>query len=266
MYLRKSVFFTLSFLTLSSFVSASDTKGELLTQKHCASCHLMTAPTPEQMQTVKAPPFGAVLFHAKDDLQTSKKVKQHIMNFVFDPKASQSVCESNKVQQFGLMPSLKGVVSEEELSIISDYLIETYPSKKFVKLISKMLADGEVNGLKNSPFLMNQEELPHLTKLLMNHWDKAKLGLNDKQKSKLLVVRKETMTGVKRIKKALKRLNQEVIELAYEGEELSKVKIKVDEIAKLKAEATMVQLKCLKDSIAILTDEQLEFLLPFWDA
>jgi len=264
MHLSKSIFLTLSLFGFSSLAIASE--GEALTTKHCASCHLMTAPTPEQMQTVKAPPFGAVLFHAKDEFQKANKVKEHIMNFVFNPKASQSVCESNKVQQFGLMPSLKGLVSKEELSVITDYLIETYPSQKFVKLITKMLVDGELNGLKNSPFLMNQEELPHLTKLLMNHWDKAKLGLSDEQKIKLLVVRKETITGVKRIKKALKTLNQEVIELAYEGEELSKVKIKVDEIGKLKAEATMIQLKCLKDSIAILNEEQLEFLLPFWDA
>jgi len=264
MKITKSLFIATALLSLAHATAPS---GEELVKKNCASCHSLGVPTPEQIQSFKAPAMEAVMFHVKSAQNNDpKKIKEFIVEYTQNPQIKKSVCESNKVVKFGVMPSLKGKVSPEDLATISDYLITTYPTKKFVKFISQMQTDGKMNALKNSPFLMNQDELPHLTKMLLESWEKGTLNLTDEQKKKLLVVRKETMSGVKRVKKALKELEQEVIELSYEGEELSKVKVKVDEIAKLKAEATMIQLKCLKDSIEILDEKQLELLLPFWDA
>ena len=127
-----------------------------------------------------------------------------------------------------------------------------------------MQTDGKMNALKNSPFLMNQDALPHLTKILIENWEKGTLNLSDEQKKKLLTVRKETLAGVKKIKMALRELEAEIIELTVDEEPLKTIQPKVDEVAKLKAQATMIQLKCLKNSIEILTEEQLELLLPFW--
>ncbi len=261
MKLKTNIFLTLALLNIAN---ATPT-GEALVKTKCTMCHLPTTPTPQQMQTLKAPPFDAVLFHAKDALNKESEVKKHIVEFTLNPNVSKSVCESNKVAKFGLMPSQKGSVTKEELEKIADYLYVNYPSKKFVKLINKMQTDGKLNALKNSPFLMNIDTLPHLTKILMHHWDKEALNLSKEQKEKLLVVRKETMTGVKKIKKALKPLQSEIMDLMYDGADLKLLQPKVDKVAKLKAQATMIHLKCLKDSIEVLTDEQMEYILPFWD-
>jgi len=239
--------------------------GEELTKTKCTTCHTLNVPTAEEMQTLKAPPFHAVLFHAKDALKDEKAVKKHIIEFTLNPVVSKSVCESNKVAKFGLMPSQKGSVTKEELAKIADYLYDTYPSKKFVTFIKSMMRDGKMNSLINSPFLINKEQLPHLTKLLMQNWDKEALNLSKEQKEKLLVIRKETMLGVKKIKKALKPLEEKVIELIYDGAELKEIQPIVDKIAKLKAQGTMIHLKCLKDSVEILNDKQIELILPFWD-
>jgi len=253
-------------VTLMTAANATPT-GEELTKTKCASCHTLNVPKPQEIPTLEAPPFHSVLFHLKLDMEDNiTKEKAHIKDFVFNPKASKSVCESNQVSKFGLMPSQKGKVTEEELDLISDHLIKTYPSPEFVSMIKEMKTNGKMNFLKNSPFLMNQEELPHLTGMLAEHWDKAKLGLTDEQKAKLLIVRTETKTGVRKIKKQLKVLEAEVIEMTVDAEDLEKIKPKVDEVAKLKAEATMIQLKCLTESIEILTDEQMEYILPFWEA
>lgn len=262
MKLKTNIFLLLSLLNIAN---ATPT-GEALVKSKCTMCHLPTTPTPKQMQTLKAPPFDAVLFHAKDALKKEGEVKKHIVEFTLNPNVAKSVCESNKVAKFGLMPSQKGAVTKEELEKIANYLYANYPSKKFVKLINKMQTDGKLNALKNSPFLMNIDALPHLTKMLMHHWDKEALNLSKEQKEKLLVVRKETMAGVKKIKKALKPLQSEIMDLMYEGADLKTIQPKVDEVAKLKAQGTMIHLKCLKDSIEILTDEQMEYILPFWDA
>jgi hypothetical protein len=37
------------------------------------------------------------------------------------------------------------------------------------------------------------------------------------------------------------------------------------EIAKLKLEASKVHLKCIADTTTILSEEQVSFLLPFWE-
>ena len=261
--LKKSLI-VLTLFGLSTQLHAAPT-GEALVKENCLKCHLATTPTPQQMQTLKAPPFDAVLFHAKDALQDESAVKKHIVEFTLNPNVSKSVCESNKVAKFGLMPSQKDSVSKEELEKIADFLYANYPKKEFVALINEMQTNGKLNALKNSPFLMNIDALPHLTKMLMQNWDKEALNLSKEQKEKLLVVRKETMTGVKKIKKALKPLQEEIMDLMYDGAELKVLQPKVDEVAKLKAQASMIHLKCLKDSIAVLNDEQLEYILPFWD-
>jgi len=261
MKLKTNIFLTLALLSVANATPA----GEVLVKSKCVKCHLPTTPTPEQMQTLKAPPFDAVLFHAKDALKEENAVKKHIIEFTLNPNVSKSVCESNKVAKFRLMPSQKGSVTKEELEKIADYLYANYPTEKFVKLINKMQTDSKINALKNSPFLMNIDALPHLTKILMHNWDKEALNLSKEQKEKLLVVRKETMTGVKKIKKALIPLQNEIMDLMYDGADLKSIQSKVDEVAKLKAQATMIHLKCLKDSIKILTDEQMEYILPFWD-
>ena len=262
MKITKTLFFT---LTLLNITNASPT-GEELTKTKCATCHMLEVPKPNTISTLKAPPLHAVLFHIKSEIENPIEQKKFIMDYVINPKASKSVCESNKVKNFGVMPSQKGKVTQEELSLISDYVIKTFPTPKFVQMITSMHKNGKMHGLKNSPFLMNQEALPHLTKILLQNWDKAKLALTNEQKAKLLVVRKETMKGVKKIKKALKPLETEVIDMIVDGEDLTKIQPKVDEVAKLKAQATMIHLKCLKDSIEVLTDKQMEYILPFWDA
>ena len=265
MNIIKPLFIGLTFLTFNSFATAST--GEELTKANCASCHILSVPRPDQIPTLKAPAMEAVLFHVKAVLPKVAEQKAFILDYVQNPVESKSVCESNKVTKFGVMPSLKGKVAVKDLESIADYIIKRYPTEKFVHMIGQMQGNGKLNSLKNSPFLMNQDALPHLTKILVENWTKAKLGLSSEQKEKLLVVRKETMQGVKKVKKALRILEAEVIEMTVDEDvELKNIQGKVDEIAKLKAEATMIQLKCLKESVQILNEEQLEFLLPFWDA
>ena len=239
--------------------------GEELTQKKCASCHMMEIPKPEQLADLKAPAMNAVLFHVKLAHSEKEEQQKFIMAYVMNPEIAKSVCESNKVQKFGVMPSQKGKVTKEELVKIADYLIEAYPKDAFVAMIKEIQTNGKMNALKSSPFLLNQDEFPHLTKMLIENWDKGALGLTKEQKEKLLVVRKETIAGVKKIKKALKPLQEEVLDLMYEEEELSKLQPKIEAVAKLKAEGSMIHLKCIKETLAILTDEQQELLLPFWD-
>lgn len=103
--------------------------------------------------------------------------------------------------------------------------------------------------------------MPHLTKLLIKQWDNPKLNLSTEQKDKLLVVRKETITGVKALTKKIIPLEEQVAEGIFAKQAPEDLDPLVQTIAKLKAEATMVHLRCIYDTSKILDTQQLEFLM-----
>lgn len=112
----------------------------------------------------------------------------------------------------------------------------------------------------NSPFLI-KHGLPHLTKMLMKSWDDDKLALTKEQKTTLLAVRKETMGGVMRLKPEVMKLKKEIIQASKSGTKAADLKDKVNKLAELEAEATMVHLKCLDNTKAVLTKEQYDYLM-----
>lgn len=237
-----------------------------LVKSKCAACHMLEKPTPDMIPTLKAPPMEAVLYHTKLVINDKEKIKAFIADYVIDPAASKSVCESNKVQQYGVMPSLKDRVSKEELSKISDYLIEHYPSKEFVDMINEIQRNDKMNALQNSPFLINKEALPHFTKLLIKHWDKQALGLSDDQKKKLLVIRHDTIGEVQKAKQKIDILEAEIMEALFmDNESPRNLDNKIDEVAKLKAAVTKIHIQCISKTLEILDDKQIDFLLPFWE-
>ncbi|WP_052746100.1 hypothetical protein [Sulfurovum lithotrophicum] len=112
----------------------------------------------------------------------------------------------------------------------------------------------------NSPFLI-KHGLPHLTKNVMMNWDNVAFGLTAEQKEKLTAVRKETMGAVMRLKPEVMALKKEIVQASTSGTKAADLKEKVDKLASMEAEATMVHLNCIEKTKDILTKDQLLFLL-----
>ncbi len=106
----------------------------------------------------------------------------------------------------------------------------------------------------SKPFLI-LGKMPHLTKLVKQNWDT--LGLSNEQKEKLIQIKNETMTTVKSLQPKIIKLENEVAKAAINGTKPDALKEKVDEIAKLKAEATMAHIKCIYNTKKVLTPKQL---------
>ncbi len=131
-----------------------------------------------------------------------------------------------------------------------------------------MMKPGAKAGMKhkmmrkkmNSPFLI-KHGLPHLTKFVMKNWDDPAFGLTADQKEKLTAVRKETMGAVMKLKPEVMALKKEIIQASMSGTKAADLKEKVDKLASLESEATMVHLKCIENTKDILTKDQLLFLL-----
>jgi predicted small secreted protein len=124
-----------------------------------------------------------------------------------------------------------------------------------------VMAQGAGKGKqKNSPPFLITGKMPHLTKLLMQQWDNSELHLSDEQKSKLLVVRKETIGDAQKLGQEITPLEKQVAEGSLAGKTPDELQSLVQAIAGLKAEATMVHLRCIYNTSNILDQQQLDFL------
>jgi len=258
--LMKKIFLPLFIATTAIWASS----GLALIKAKCASCHQLTPPTIDMIPDLKYPPMDSVMFHINLEFQDNNKKKAFIVDYALHPEIKKSVCESNKVKKYGVMPSLQGSITKEELDVIADYMMANFPKKSFVDMIKEMKMNNKIKQLLGSPFLIVQEGLPHLTNILVHEWDKAKLGLSDEQKKRLLVIRKETIGAVKKLKPQIKELETEIIEIVVDKEGLKELDGKLETLAKLKTKATKVHIKCIVDTTNILTEEQVAYLLPFW--
>jgi hypothetical protein len=130
----------------------------------------------------------------------------------------------------------------------------------FLFLPTGNLLAGEKGTQKNSPPFLITGKLPHLTKLLMQQWENTELHLSDEQKGKLLVIRKETISSVQSLGKEIGTLEKQVVEGSLSGKTPEEMQALVQDIAKLKSEATMVHLRCIYNTSNILDKKQLDFL------
>jgi len=110
------------------------------------------------------------------------------------------------------------------------------------------------------PFLVDGK-MPHLTGILKQHWDDPDLELTTEQKAVLLLIRKNTMSSVMDLVGELDQLESSLAEQAMAATPPDQLAPLVDKISGLKAEATMVHLRCIHDTMEILDDRQLATLL-----
>jgi len=112
----------------------------------------------------------------------------------------------------------------------------------------------------NSPFLI-KHGLPHLTKMIMPYMNDPAFNLTSEQKFQLAKVRKTTMSAIMEAKPKVMALRKEIVRASQAGVSADKLKDKVAELALLEAAATMTHLKCIESTKAILTKDQMYFLL-----
>jgi len=114
--------------------------------------------------------------------------------------------------------------------------------------------------MMNSPFLI-KHGLPHMTKFVMKYMNDPSFALTNDQKEKLSKVREETMGSISTIKPQVMTLRKEIVKASASGTKASELKEKVEKLASLEAEATMTHLKCIESTKAILTKDQLLYML-----
>ena len=109
--------------TLGVSLFAAD--GKALFEQKCAFCHITTKPTPQQRSQMAAPPAPGVMFHVKEKYPNKSDAVAFIVDYAHNPSKEKALCPS--IKRFGIMPSLKGAVTKEELKAIASYMFDTFP-------------------------------------------------------------------------------------------------------------------------------------------
>jgi len=112
---------------------------------------------------------------------------------------------------------------------------------------------------KQKPFLIHGQ-LPHLTGIIMQLWDDEDLALTPEQKTKLKQIRLRTIGGLGTIKGEVFPLETEIVEASANGAKPESLENDVEKLAELRAEATMIHLKCIYDTKKVLTKKQLQLI------
>lgn len=129
-----------------------------------------------------------------------------------------------------------------------------------VLLSTLILSVGSTSLLaKQKPFLIHGQ-LPHITGTIMQLWDDEDLALTPQQKTKLKQIRIKTVSGLATLKGEVFPLEAEIVKASKGGAKPEDLEEDVEKLAELRAEATMIHLKCLYNTKRILTKEQLQLV------
>jgi len=108
--------------------------GKKLLEQKCSKCHNLELP-PKTFADEKAPPMMAVSFHVHDFIHATNesdkisKAIDFVKDYVIHPSVSKSFCDKKSLEDYGVMPSQKGKVSQDELQVIGEYMFSHYTIK-----------------------------------------------------------------------------------------------------------------------------------------
>ena len=120
----------------------SNLDGSLLVEQKCASCHNLDMP-PKTSEDEKAPPLFTVTVHLKDWIKVNNpselkaKFVEFVVDYALNPSRDKSYCDKKSLDSYGLMPSLKGKVSEDELRAIASYIFDRYDQKYLLDIMKE---------------------------------------------------------------------------------------------------------------------------------
>ena len=112
-----------SLLLSSLFADAKQTF-----EAKCAMCHTTTIP--QDRSKLVAPPIMGVMRHVKMHYPHKEEAINFIVDYVMNPSKKKAVCMPQKIQRFGLMPSLKGQISVDELKEVAGWLYDNFANFK----------------------------------------------------------------------------------------------------------------------------------------
>lgn len=116
--------------------------GYSVYQKHCMQCHVEMMEKKEvvkHLHTLKAPPMIEVSNRLKENIiiaDEDEDVKRRVIiafikDYIENPSVQYSMCHPMAIEKFGIMPSQKGKLNEEEKQAVAEWIIDRYKGVRF---------------------------------------------------------------------------------------------------------------------------------------
>ena len=132
----------IALLLAASTLLAWGADGYKIYQKHCASCHIEMMEKKEvikHLHTLKAPPMVEVSHRLKENVliaDDDDDVKRRVIiafvkDYIENPDIQYSMCHPMAIEKFGIMPSLKGKLSEKERQSVAEWVYDRYEGVEF---------------------------------------------------------------------------------------------------------------------------------------
>ena len=132
--------------------------GKKLLEQKCASCHNLDMP-PKISNDELVPPMMAVAFHVhrlvnpSSGTQRIVEAKNFVIDYVTEPSLEKSFCDKESLKKYGLMPSQKANLSDDELRAVAEYMFRHYTQEKLTEIqkqkeIFDAYSDGKKVALK----------------------------------------------------------------------------------------------------------------------
>jgi len=111
-------------------------------QKNCMQCHVEVMEKSvvlKNLKNLKAPPMIEVSHRLKDNIviqDGDEDVKRRVIiafikDYIENPSVQYSMCHVMAIERFGIMPSLKGKLTDEERQAVAEWVHDRYEGVKF---------------------------------------------------------------------------------------------------------------------------------------
>mgnify|MGYP002639702005 CR=1 FL=1 len=129
-----------SFSIMISTLLATD--GYEVYKQKCMLCHIEIinkSETIKRFRTLKAPPMIEVANQLKNNIITKdddedvhrQVVIAFIKEYIDKPDLQYTMCHPMAIEKFGVMPSLKGQLSDKEKQAVAEWIYDRYEGKEF---------------------------------------------------------------------------------------------------------------------------------------
>lgn len=99
------------------------TSIEELAVEKCGECHVMGVVSKEKIKNMKAPPYWSIARKLRENFDRTDYMANFVVDFTFNPSQEKMLYPPETIKMFGLMPSQKGKVTEEEIRQIVEYIL-----------------------------------------------------------------------------------------------------------------------------------------------
>jgi len=97
---------------------------ESLAENKCGSCHLVGKITKEKLNRMAAPPSWALAKKVKVAYPNRLDGIDFIINYTLNPSEDKMLFPKETKERFGLMPSQRDSVTNDELRAIAEYILD----------------------------------------------------------------------------------------------------------------------------------------------